>query len=108
MAYNTKELTMTCAGGTHNDAYRLLPTYHENLKKTNVNSITCLECTSENKFLRVFIAYSASIEGFASCRPLLGLDGITSKLDFKVFYLQRLLLMQLVLFSLLPMLLLML
>jgi len=82
-AYNAKALAMTHVNGTNDDAYRLLPQCCKNLEKTNPNSITCLERTPENKFLRVFIAYGASIAGFASCCPLLGLDGTHLKTQFQ-------------------------
>ena len=74
-AYRAKEDALAQINETHEDAYKQLPDYCQNIIHTNPNSVAILETTADNKFKRVFICYGASAVGFSHCRPLLGLDG---------------------------------
>jgi hypothetical protein len=74
-AYRAKELALHKINGGHEDAYKLLPAYCENIKRTNPDSTVILDITSENRFRRLFLCFSASAMGFAHCRPIVGLDG---------------------------------
>lgn len=82
-AFRAKELALERIHGSHADAYRRMPKYCSDIEKTNPNSVTKLECTSENQFKRVFIAYGACATGLAHCRPLLGLDGTHLKTRYQ-------------------------
>ena len=82
-AFNAKELANEMNNGTHDVAYQALPKYCQDIVASNPNSIAILEKTPEDKFHRLFICYSASVTGFAYCRPLLGLDGTHLKHKYK-------------------------
>jgi hypothetical protein len=80
-AFRAKDDAFVKINGTHEEAYKYLPKYCEDLQEANVGSLIELETTPDNKFRRVFVSYGASGQGFSHCRPLLGLDGthLTSK-----------------------------
>ncbi|KAL5711470.1 hypothetical protein ACHQM5_021922 [Ranunculus cassubicifolius] len=75
-AWRGKERSMAAVHGTFEEGYRLLPSYCEQIRKTNPGSIALVFATGqENSFHRLFISYRASIYGFINaCRPLLELD----------------------------------
>ncbi|TMI84215.1 MAG: transposase [Bacteroidetes bacterium] len=52
-----------------------MPSYCEQLLEANPGSFITLERTATNQFHRFFLCYYASAKGFASCKPLLGVDG---------------------------------
>src|SRR5579859_7035050 len=74
-AWRAKEHASLEINGRHKASYAYLPKYCEDLKAANPGSLVVLESTTENKFRRVFNCYGGSAEGFANCRPILGLDG---------------------------------
>ena len=74
-AFRAKETAIAKINGSHEASYQMLPEYCEGIESKNPGSIASLEWTSERRFKRIFVCYSASAEGFAYCRPLLGLDG---------------------------------
>lgn len=82
-AFRAKELALERIHGSHVDAYKGMPKYCSDIEKTNLNSVTKLECTSENQFKRVFIAYGACATGLTHCRPLIGLDGTHLKTRYQ-------------------------
>jgi zinc finger SWIM domain-containing protein 3 len=82
-AFRAKELALEHIHDTHVDAYKSMPKYCSDIEKTNPNSVTKLECTSENQFKRVFIAYDACATDLTHCRPLLGLDGTHLKTRYQ-------------------------
>ena len=82
-AFRARETALALVDGNHEDAYKSLPEYCQNIMKTNPHSVVHLESTPENKFRRVFISYSASALGIQYCRPLLGLDGTHLKTRFQ-------------------------
>ncbi|CAI0374193.1 unnamed protein product [Linum tenue] len=75
-AWRGKERTMAALHGTFEDGFRLLPSYCEQIRKTNPGSIASVIATGqENCFQRLFVSYRACIYGFINaCRPLLELD----------------------------------
>ncbi|GJN20270.1 hypothetical protein PR202_gb07625 [Eleusine coracana subsp. coracana] len=62
------------------ETYSHLPWYCEKLLETNPGSIALLSPMVDTKFRRFFVAFHASLHGFASgCRPLLFLDKVPLK-----------------------------
>ncbi|GAA0163763.1 hypothetical protein LIER_19554 [Lithospermum erythrorhizon] len=75
-AWRGKERIMAAMRGSFEEAYRLLPQYCEQIKRTNPGSIASVYGSYEdNSFQRHFVSFQACIFGFLNaCRPLLGLD----------------------------------
>lgn len=75
-AWRGKERSMAALHGTFEEGFRLLPSYCEQIRKTNPGSVATVVATGQdNCFQRLFVSYRASIYGFISaCRPLLELD----------------------------------
>ena len=82
-AWAAKESAMIQINGTHEESYAQLPKYIEKLKEANPGSHITLETTVDNKFRRVFVCFGASAQGFAHCRPLMGLDGTHLKSKYQ-------------------------
>ena len=75
-ARRAKERALDHINGSHEDAYKYLPKYCQEIERSNPGSIVKLEVNPEtNQFKRLFICFAASAMGFAYCRPVLGLDG---------------------------------
>lgn len=75
-AWQAAERAKQILNGSDKQSYLLLPNYCEQIPERNPNSIAFVEWIKETRrFRRLFISYEASAQGFASCRPLLGLDG---------------------------------
>ena len=74
-ALRSRDAALELNSGTHEDAYKNLPQYCEDLEATDPNTKALVERTHENKFRRMFLCHGACATGFAYCRPLLGLDG---------------------------------
>ena len=73
-AWRAKEIAHQKINGSFEEGYSLLPKYCEKLKEANPGSVAFVE-SSEGRFLRIFVAFNASILGFTHCRPLIGIDG---------------------------------
>jgi len=82
-AWRAKEDALLQINGTHEAAYNLLPKYCSNLEQANPGSTLSLDRTGDNKFKRIFVSFGASGQGFAHCRPLLGLDGTFLKSKYQ-------------------------
>ena len=74
-ALRTKDVAMAEINGSFEDAYKQLPQYCEDLKKSNPFTTAIVDSTSEGRFNRMFVSFGASAKGFRFCRPILGLDG---------------------------------
>jgi len=86
MALRVKEIGLAKINGTHEDAYKALPRYAEDILHTNPNSIAIIECYGEppqRKFKRIFVCYGANAMGFPHCLPILGLDGTHLKSKYQ-------------------------
>ena len=75
VAWEARELARTIIDGTHEESYAGMPAYCEQLFEANPGSFITLERAATNQFHRLFLCYYASAKGFASCKPLLGVDG---------------------------------
>ncbi|KAG0488869.1 hypothetical protein HPP92_007680 [Vanilla planifolia] len=66
--------------GSQEQAGNELPWLCEKIIETNPGSIAILQTTDDCRFIRFFLSFYASLNGFEhGCRPLLFLDGITLK-----------------------------
>ncbi|KAF7145405.1 hypothetical protein RHSIM_Rhsim04G0059700 [Rhododendron simsii] len=79
--YRARRKALDEIEGNHAMAYKLLPTYAHEVRKSNPGSLVKINVekltpTSNPMFQRFFIAFDAMIFGFkAGCRPFIGLDG---------------------------------
>lgn len=80
-AWRAKERGLAAIYGSSEEGYCMLPTFCEQIKKTNPGSIAEVFTTgADNRFQRLFISFHASICGFLSgCLPIVGLGGIQLK-----------------------------
>lgn len=80
-AWRAKERGLAAIYGSSEEGYCLLPSYCEQIKRTNPGSIAELLTTgSDNRFQRLFVSFRASLYGFLNgCLPILGLGGIQLK-----------------------------
>lgn len=61
--------------GNYNDSFNELKWYTGNIMRTNSGSVVSLETEPvDNRFKRIFIAFSASIQGFKHWPPMLFVD----------------------------------
>ena len=82
-ALRARNAALVLNNGTHEDSYKNLPRYCEDLEVADPNSKVVVERTAENKFQRLFLCHGACASGFGYCRPLLGLDGTHLKSKYK-------------------------
>ena len=80
--WGAKEHATSLIHGTDEESFQLLPYYCQQIIEHNPDSTALMEQTMDHKFRRLFISYGASGIGFASCRPILGLDGTHLKTKF--------------------------
>ena len=82
-ALRARDAALVLNNGTHEDAYKNLPRYCQDLEAADPKTKALVERTAENKFQRLFLCHGACAVGFAYCRPLLGLDGTHLKSKYK-------------------------
>ena len=83
-SWRARERATKVINGSHEEAYKSLPKYCQEIQRSNPGSVVQLDVDpTTNRFNRVFICFGASAMGFAYCRPLLGLDGTHLKHMYK-------------------------
>ena len=82
-AWRAKEKANEQRLGSVEKGYTLLRNYCNQILKTNPGSTALVESDSQGRFFRMFIAYFASVCGFAYCRPLIGIDGTHLKAKYR-------------------------
>lgn len=65
--------------GTTEHSYGILLGYLHLWRETNPNTMVNLETGIENKFMYLFIAFDASIQGFSYYRPIVSIDATHMK-----------------------------
>ncbi|KAL1364988.1 uncharacterized protein LOC107480543 [Arachis duranensis] len=80
-AWRAKERGLAAIYGSSEEGYCLLPSYCEQIKKTNPGSVAEVFTTGpDNRFQRLFVSFHASIHGFLNgCLPIVGFGGIQLK-----------------------------
>ncbi|KAJ6692330.1 hypothetical protein OIU79_014140 [Salix purpurea] len=80
-AWRAKERGLAAIYGSSEEGYCLLPSYCEQIKRTNPGSVAQVLTTgADNRFQRLFISFFGSIYGFLNgCLPIVGLGGIQLK-----------------------------
>ncbi|KAL7227485.1 hypothetical protein ACSBR1_022359 [Camellia fascicularis] len=80
-AWRAKERGLAAIYGSSEEGYCLLPSYCEQIKKTNPGSAAeVFTASADNRFQRLFVSFYASIYGFLNgCLPVVGLGGIQLK-----------------------------
>lgn len=80
-AWRAKERGLAAIYGSSEEGYFLLPSYCEQIKKSNPGSMAEVFTTGvDNRFQRLFVSFYASIYGFVNgCLPIIGLGGIPLK-----------------------------
>ena len=82
-ALRARDAALVLNNGTHEDAYKNLPRYCQDLEAADPKTKALVERTTESKFQCLFLCHGACAVGFAYCRPLLGLDGTHLKSKYK-------------------------
>src|SRR5579859_4770336 len=82
-ALRTREVALELNNGIHEDAYKNLPQYCQDLEAADPKTKAFVERNVDNKFHRMFLCHSACAVGFIYCRPLLGLNGTHLKSKYK-------------------------
>ena len=78
-----RDAALVLNNGTHEDAYKNLTRYCQDLEAADPKTKALVKRTTENKFQRLFLCHGACTVGFAYCRPLLGLNGTHLKSKYK-------------------------
>lgn len=80
-AWRAKERGLAAIYGSSEEGYCLLPSYCEQIRKTNPGSIAeVFTAGADNRFQRLFVSFYASIYGFLNgCLPIVGLGAIQLK-----------------------------
>lgn len=80
-AWRAKERGLAAIYGSSEEGYCLLPSYCEQIKRTNPGSIAEVFTTgADNRFQRLFVSFNASIYGFLNgCLPIVSIGGIQLK-----------------------------
>lgn len=80
-AWRAKERGLAAIYGSSEEGYCLLPSYCEQIRKTNPGSIAeVFTVGADNRFQRLFVSFYASIYGFLNgCLPIVGLGTIQLK-----------------------------
>lgn len=80
-AWRAKERGLAAIYGSSEEGFYLLPSYCEEIKKTNPGSVAEVFTTgADSRFQRLFISFYASIHGFVNgCLPIVALGGIQLK-----------------------------
>lgn len=80
-AWRAKERGLAAIYGSSEEGFYLLPSYCEEIKKTNPGSVAEVVTTgADNRFQRLFVSFYASIHGFVNgCFPIVCLGGIQLK-----------------------------
>ena len=66
-AFRAKDEAITQINGSFEDAYKQLPQYCEDIKKSNLFTTAIVDPTREGRFNRMFISFGASTKGFQFC-----------------------------------------
>ncbi|KAL1224311.1 Protein FAR1-RELATED SEQUENCE 6 [Cardamine amara subsp. amara] len=74
-AYRTLRHARNLVRGTHESGFELLPVYLYMIKRANPGSHTQLEVDEKQRFKYLFLAFSASINGFPYMRKVVVVDG---------------------------------
>ncbi|XP_052204946.1 uncharacterized protein LOC127809848 [Diospyros lotus] len=77
-AWRAKERGLAAIYGSSEEGYYLLPSYCEQMKKTNPGSVAeVFTACADNRFQRLFVSFYASIYGFLNgCLPIVCLGGL--------------------------------
>lgn len=83
-AWRGKEIAKEQLQGSYKEAYSQLPIFCEKIMKTNLGSLATFTTKEDSTFHRLFVSFHASLYGFEQgCRPLLFLDSILLKSNYK-------------------------
>jgi MULE transposase-like protein/MuDR family transposase len=81
-AYRARELAKSKLAGSFESAYQLLQSFCDKVTAAMPGSKAICDKDGDNHFLRLFLAFSPSLNGFRHCRPLIGLDGTHLKAKY--------------------------
>ncbi|KAJ8764717.1 hypothetical protein K2173_009102 [Erythroxylum novogranatense] len=82
-AWRAKERGLAAIYGSSEEGYGLLPSYCEQIKRTNPGSVAEVFTGADNRFQRLFVSFYASICGFLNgCLPIVGLGGLQLKCKY--------------------------
>ncbi|XP_010507266.1 PREDICTED: uncharacterized protein LOC104783862 [Camelina sativa] len=88
-ALRGKNQAVTDLKGSPEESYKMLRCYLHMLEKVNHGTRSYVHCNENNKFMYLFIALGASIEGFKVMRKVITMDATFLKNEYKVFMTDR-------------------
>ncbi|KAK4847572.1 hypothetical protein QYF36_003431 [Acer negundo] len=75
-AHDALQYALSLTYGTHEESFKLLPSFAYVLEQQNPSTITDLQCADDDTFLYFFMSLGSSIRGFRRCmRPVIAVDG---------------------------------
>ncbi|KAI9180554.1 hypothetical protein LWI28_006007 [Acer negundo] len=75
-AHDALQYAFSLTYGTHEESFKLLPSFAYVLEQQNPGTITDLQCADDDTFLYFFMLLGSSIRGFRRCmRPVIAIDG---------------------------------
>ncbi|KAI9177565.1 hypothetical protein LWI28_016719 [Acer negundo] len=75
-AHDALQYALSLTYGTHEESFKLLPSFAYVLEQQNPGTITDLQCADDDTFLYFFMSLGSSIKGFRRCmRSVIAVDG---------------------------------
>ncbi|KAI9181037.1 hypothetical protein LWI28_010695 [Acer negundo] len=75
-AHDALQYALSLTYGTHEESFKLLPSFAYVLEQQNPGTITDLQCADDDTFLYFFMSLGSSIRGFRRCmRSVIVVDG---------------------------------
>ncbi|KAI9199956.1 hypothetical protein LWI28_000826 [Acer negundo] len=75
-AHDALQYALSLTYGTHEESFKLLPSFAYVLEQQNPGTITDLQCADDDTFLYFFMSLGSSIRGFRRCmHPVIAVDG---------------------------------
>ena len=76
MAYIAREMAPNMIRGSYEDSFQQLPLYCKELQMSNHGTVTNIDTTTEDRFIRFFWAFRPCLRSFmSSLRPAIAVDG---------------------------------
>ncbi|KAI9156901.1 hypothetical protein LWI28_013811 [Acer negundo] len=83
-AHDALQYALSLTYGTHEESFKLLPSFAYVLEQQNPGTITDLQCADDDTFLYFFMSLGSLIRGFRRCmRPVISVDGTHLKGRFR-------------------------
>ena len=82
-AWRSRDIALEHIRGKPDESFSFLPSFLYMVQQTNPGSMVELKTTDDGRFLYVYMALYASINGWKHCMPVIVVDGTFLKLKFR-------------------------